>query len=191
MDASATSDEALMQRFVAGDVAAFDGLYERHELPLWRYILRHCGNRASAEEIMQDVWFAVAREATRFRADARFTSWLYTMARNRVIDRHRTTHSQLSLDAITSEAGVSLMESLEDHGSPSPVHATEQAQLGQLILAALDRLPREQREAFVLQVDSGLTVEQIASITGTSFETAKSRLRYARERLKELLREHA
>jgi RNA polymerase sigma factor (sigma-70 family) len=179
MDASATSDEALMRRYAAGDVAAFDELYERHELPLWRYVLRHCGNRGTAEEIMQDVWFAVAREAPRFRAEARFTSWLYSMARNRVIDRHRTAHPHLDLDG------------METDGSPTPMQATEQAQLGQSILAALDRLPREQREAFVLQVDAGLTVEQIASITGTSFETTKSRLRYARDRLRDLLREHA
>jgi RNA polymerase sigma factor (sigma-70 family) len=179
MDASATSDEALMQRYVAGEVAAFDALYERHELPLWRYVLRHCGNRATAEEIMQDVWFAVARQATQFRPDARFTSWLYTMARNRVIDRHRTSHVHPGLDGTEADR------------SPSPAEAAEQSQMGQTILAALDQLPREQREAFVLQVDAGLTVEQIASITGTSFETTKSRLRYARDRLRDLLREHA
>lgn len=191
MDASATSDEALMGRYAAGDASAFDALYGRHELPLWRYILRHCGNRATAEELMQEVWFAVAREAAKFRADARFTSWLYTMARNRVIDRHRNAHSHMSLDGVAGGSETPLMEMLADEGSPSPLQAAERAEQGQSILAALDRLPREQREAFVLQADSGLTVEQIASVTGTSFETAKSRLRYARDRLKQLLREHA
>ena len=181
MDASATSDEALMGRYAAGDVPAFDQLYERHELPLWRYILRHSGNRATAEEVMQEVWFAVAREAPRFRADARFTSWLYTMARNRVIDRYRTSHPHLDME----------VDHLTDEDSPSPLQSAEQAELGASILAALNRLPREQREAFVLQVDSGLSVEEIATVTGTTFETAKSRLRYARERLKDLLREHA
>ncbi len=183
METSATSDEALMGRYARGDAAAFDALYQRHELPLWRYILRHCGNRATAEELMQEVWFAVAREALKFRADARFTSWLYSMARNRVIDRYRTTHPHLSLDGA--------METIADGGSPSPLQAAEQSEQSLSILAALDRLPREQREAFVLQADSGLTVEQIALVTGTSFETAKSRLRYARDRLRDLLREHA
>ena len=105
METSATSDEALMKRYAAGDVAAFDELYTRHELPLWRYILRLSGNRATAEELMQEVWFAVAREAAGFRTDARFTSWLYTMARNRVIDRFRTTHPHRSLDGVAGDSG--------------------------------------------------------------------------------------
>jgi RNA polymerase sigma-70 factor (ECF subfamily) len=139
---------------------------------------------------MQEVWFAVAREAGTFRTDARFTSWLYTMARNRVIDRFRTTHPHKSLDRVEGESGQTLLDTLADE-HPSPLQTAMQSEQGNSILAALDRLPREQREAFVLQVDAGLTVEQIASVTGTTFETAKSRLRYARERLKDLLREHA
>jgi RNA polymerase sigma factor (sigma-70 family) len=191
MDASATSDEVLMTRYAAGDVTGFDQLYERHELPLWRYILRHCGNRATAEELMQEVWFAVAREAAQFHPDARFTSWLYKIARNRVIDRHRITRAHLSLDGAAGGSEVPLADTLADADSPSPLQQTQQMQQGQAILAALERLPPEQREAFVLQAEAGLTVEQIASITGTSFETAKSRLRYARDRLRNLLREHA
>jgi RNA polymerase sigma factor (sigma-70 family) len=190
METSATSDEALMKRYAAGDVAAFDQLYTRHELPLWRCILRLCGNRAIAEELMQEVWFAVAREAAGFRTDARFTSWLYTMARNRVIDRFRTTHPHQSLDQRAGESGDTLLDTLADEHA-SPLQAAVQCEQGQSIIAALDQLPREQREAFVLQVDAGMSVEQIASVTGTSFETAKSRLRYARDRLKDLLREHA
>lgn len=186
MDASATpddasTDEALMSRYAAGDVPAFDQLYLRHELPLWRYILRHSGNRSTAEELMQEVWFAVAREATRFRRDARFTSWLYTMARNRIIDRYRTSHPHVGVET----------ELLADELSPSPLQAASDAELGASLVAALNSLPREQREAFVLQVDSGLSVEEIATVTGTTFETAKSRLRYARDRLRTLLREHA
>ncbi|MEO8307691.1 MAG: sigma-70 family RNA polymerase sigma factor [Pseudomonadota bacterium] len=190
METSATSDEAMMKRYANGDVSAFDKLYTRHELPLWRYILRLCGNRATAEELMQEVWFAVAREAATFRTDARFTSWLYTMARNRVIDRFRTAHPHKSLDMVESDSGHTLMDTLADEHA-SPLQAAEQSEQGQSIIVALGRLPREQREAFVLQVDAGMTVEQIASVTGTTFETAKSRLRYARERLKDLLREHA
>jgi RNA polymerase sigma-70 factor (ECF subfamily) len=189
MEASATSDEQLMQRYANGDVAAFDQLYSRHELPLWRYILRHCGNRATAEELMQEVWFAVAREAGGFRTNARFTSWLYTMARNRVIDRLRASRPQSSLDQ-AGDSGTTLMDTLADECA-SPLQAAVQSEQGRSIIAALHLLPREQREAFVLQVDAGLSVEQIASVTGTTFETAKSRLRYARDRLKDLLREHA
>ncbi len=139
---------------------------------------------------MQEVWFAVAREAGGFRTDARFTSWVYTIARNRVIDRLRASHPHQSLDRV-DDTGEALMDTLADENERSPLQAAVQSQQGQSIIAALGRLPLEQREAFVLQVDAGLTVEQIASVTGTTFETAKSRLRYARDRLKDLLREHA
>lgn len=191
----ADTDEALLRRYAAGEAAAFDALYERHEQPLWRYVLRHARDRAAAEEIAQDVWFAVAREAPRFRPDGRSTPWLYTMARNRVIDRVRTTHRHASLEETGTAGedgpGSALAERLADEDAPTPETQAEREEQGRAILAALGQLPAEQREAFVLQADSGLSVEEIAAVTGCGFETAKSRLRYARERLRALLRDHA
>jgi RNA polymerase sigma-70 factor (ECF subfamily) len=189
-DGADASDEALLQRYATGDVAAFDQLYARHELPVWRFLLRQCDQRATAEELLQETWLAVAREAPRFRADARFTTWLYTIARHRLIDRIRATRPQLSLDA-TLEDGSSLMDSLRDEQNPAPPEAVERLERGEAILAALARLPAEQREAFLLQAEAGLSVEQIAAATGTGFEAAKSRLRYARDRLKQMLRDYA
>ena len=80
------SDETLMARYARGDAGAFNALYRRHELRIWRYIERNVGSRATAEELMQEVWFAVARDAERYRPTARFTTWLFTIARNRLID---------------------------------------------------------------------------------------------------------
>ncbi len=191
MEAPRSTDETLLQRYASGEVAAFDELYARHEMPLWRYVLRVCGDRAAAEELTQEVWFAVAREAAKFRAEARFAPWLYTVARNRVIDRARTTRRQVSLDEPVNEDGAARIEGLEDPSGARPDAEVETIEQGRAILAALDALPAEQREAFVLQADAGLTVEEIATITGTGFETAKSRLRYARDRLKALLRDYA
>lgn len=188
--AAATTDEELIARYAAGEVAAFERLYARYEGPLWRYLLRLTRDRASAEELMQDTWFAVAREAARFRDDGHFAPWLYTIARRRVIDRHRMGRSTLSLQA-GDEDGESLEQRLEDPAAPSPQAESERMQQGEAILAALGRLPPVQRDAFLLQVEAGLAVEQIAQVTGTTFETAKSRLRYAREKLKVLLREYA
>jgi RNA polymerase sigma factor (sigma-70 family) len=190
MSSAAFTDEALLARFAAGEVAAFEQLYERHELPLWRYLLRQCRDRATAEELMQEVWFAVTREAGRFRADGRFTPWFYAIARHRLIDRHRAQRPAQSLDAV-NEGEEPLGAQLQDDRSPSPLAASEQLEQGAAILHALSQLPPEQREAFVMQADAGLSVEDIASITGTTFETAKSRLRYARDKLKALLRDHA
>ena len=190
MSSAAFTDEALLARYAAGDVAAFEQLYERHELPLWRYLLRQCRDRAAAEELMQETWFAVTREAARFRSDASFTPWLYAIARHRLIDRHRAKRPLQSLD-VAAEGGEPLGAQLPDERSPSPLAASEQLEQGAAILAALHQLPQEQREAFVLQADAGLSVEDIATVTGTTFETAKSRLRYARDKLKALLRDHA
>jgi RNA polymerase sigma factor (sigma-70 family) len=185
------TDETLVARFAAGDEAAFASLYERHELPLWRYLLRRCGDRAAAEELMQETWFAVSRESARFRKDGRFQPWLYTIARHRVIDRYRAAQPVDSLDATDAGHDEPRGARLPDDTSPSPLARSEQAEQAAAILAALARLPVEQREAFVLQVDAGLDVADIARVTGTTFETAKSRLRYARDKLKALLREHA
>lgn len=190
MFSAALTDEALLARYAAGDVAAFEQLYERHELPLWRYLLRQCRDRATAEELMQETWFAVTREVTQFRSDARFTTWLYAIARHRLIDRLRATRPTWSLDA-AAEGEEPMGAQLADERSPSPLAASEQLEQGAAILVALNQLPAEQREAFVLQADAGLSVEDIATITGTTFETAKSRLRYARDKLKALLRDHA
>jgi RNA polymerase sigma-70 factor (ECF subfamily) len=187
---AAPTDEVLVARYAAGDVAAFEALYERHERPLWRYLVRQCRDRATAEELMQETWFAVTREAARFRADGRFAPWLYAIARHRVIDRHRASRPVESLDA-DAGADEPLAARLADERTLSPLAASEQLDQGQAILAALDRLPPEQREAFVLQAEGDLSVEDIARVTGTSFETAKSRLRYARDKLKALLRDHA
>jgi len=191
MEAPPITDEALLQRYAGGEVAAFDELYDRHERPLWRYVLRACGDRAAAEELTQEVWFAVAREAPKLAAAGRFVPWLYTVARNRVIDRARMSRRTVSLDEPAIEGGEARVALLEDPAGTTPDEDVVADEQGRAILEALAQLPADQREAFVLQADAGLTVEEIATITGTGFETAKSRLRYARERLKRLLRAYA
>lgn len=191
MSAAATPDETLLARFNAGDVAAFEELYARHERPLWRFIVRLCPDRASAEELLQETWFAVTREAARFHPEARFAPWLYAIARYRVIDRHRATRRTESLDAPASPDGTPLAEHLPDEHSPSPLAQSAQREQGAAILAALAQLPREQREVFVLQMETDLRIEDIAIVTGTTFETARSRLRYARDKLRALLKDHA
>lgn len=189
MDLNAESDEALMWRYGGGNAAAFDALYARHEMRIWRYIHRHVGNQASADELMQDVWFAVAREAGKYRPTARFTTWLFTLAHNRVVDALRSRREHASLD-VAGEDGESWVESLPSEvGDPLPELQSRQEQ--HALLRAVEQLPLEQRAAFLLQVEGEMTVEAIAAATGTSFETAKSRLRYARNKLKQLLREYA
>jgi RNA polymerase sigma-70 factor (ECF subfamily) len=190
MEVIADSDEQLMQRFGRGEVAAFDELYQRHELRIWRYIKRSVQNHASAEELMQDVWFSVAREANRYRPTARFTTWLFTIARNRIVDVFRMNRDHGSLDE-EGDGPANIAARLAGDASLEPPERVLRQQHASALLAAVERLPAEQREAFLLHVEGELTLEEIAAATGTSFETAKSRLRYARVKLRQLLQEYA
>jgi RNA polymerase sigma-70 factor (ECF subfamily) len=184
------SDEALMSRYAGGDAAAFEVLYRRHEMRVWRYLERSVRNRATSDEIMQEVWFAVARDAPRYKPTARFTTWLFTIAHNRMIDSIRTSRRQISLETLEGDrdAEVSALASAQGQNPAAAAISHDQATA---LIRAITALPGEQREAFLLQVEGDLSVEEIAAITGVSFETAKSRLRYARTKLRESLQEYA
>lgn len=190
MSDAGESDEALIARYAAGDGGAFARLYERHEMSTWRYLERNVGNRATAEEVLQEVWFAVARDAARYRPTARFTTWLFTIARNRMIDCVRTRGRQVSLASVDLEPG-SLVGELSTEPSVGPLAAAVVHEQAAAVSQAMLKLPREQRDAFLLQVEGDLSVEEVATIMRSSFETTKSRLRYARTRLRALLREYA
>lgn len=187
MSLGADSDEALMLRYAAGEVAAFEELYRRHGLKVWRFLKRGLPSAALADELLQDVWFAVAREAAGYRPVAKFTTWLYTLARNRHIDWLRSARRERTLAPTGGEGSAS---DVADSGQ-GPGEQAESLETARALLAAVEQLPAEQREAFVLQADGDLSVEDIAALTGVTFETAKSRLRYARTRLRQLLLEHA
>ena len=189
MTVDGESDEALLARYGRGDAAAFDLLYRRHEMRVWRYLERNVGNRATADELMQEVWFAVARDAARYQPSARFTTWLFTIAHNRMIDSIRTSRRHTSLDTLGYEAEA-VVEHLTSDPSAGPLAAAVARDQAGALVRALENLPDEQREAFLLQIEGDLSVEEIAAITDSSFETTKSRLRYARTKLRELLKEH-
>jgi RNA polymerase sigma factor (sigma-70 family) len=189
MTVTGESDEELMARYGRGDAAAFETLYRRHEMRVWRYLERNVGNRATADDLMQEVWFAVARDATRYSPSARFTTWLFTIAHNRMVDSMRTSRRQTSLDVLGYEAEA-VVEQLTAAGSAGPFAVAVARDEAGALMRAFETLPDEQREAFLLQIEGDLSVEEIAAITHSSFETTKSRLRYARSKLRELLVEH-
>lgn len=179
-----------MGRYARGDAAAFEMLYRRHEMRVWRYLERNVSNRATADELMQEVWFAVARDAPHYEPSAKFTTWLFTIAHNRMIDLIRASRPQVSLEAVGYEAKPVIEQLTADPNSGPLAAAAAQDQAGAL-LQALAQLPEEQRDAFLMQIEGEFSVEEIAAITQSSFETTKSRLRYARVKLRELLKEYA
>src|ERR1700687_5879823 len=182
------SDEALLGHYARGNAAAFEVLYRRHEMRIWRYLERNVGNRATADELMQEVWFALARAAVRYEPTARFTTWLFTIARNRMIDSIRTSRQQVSLETLGYEAEL-LVHQLTTEPNAGPLAAVVVRDQAAALTQALGQLPREQREAFLLQIEGDLSVEEVATITQSSFETTKARPRKARTNLRTLLSE--
>lgn len=184
------TDETLMQRFARGDMGAFDTLYARHEMAVWRFVLRSVKVPAVADDLLQDVWFAVARHAATYEARARFRTWLFTLAHHRLVDHVRTHKNHASLDAV-GDGERSLTDTLAADSGFGPVRQLQSREQAAALIAAVEHLPLEQREAFLLQAEGDLSVQEIAQATGVNFETAKSRLRYARASLRQHLREFA
>jgi RNA polymerase sigma factor (sigma-70 family) len=189
----ATTDETLMMQYANGQVAAFNTLYTRHGLRVWRYIFRSVQNHALADDLAQELWFAVARAAPRYeagKAGAKFSTWLFTMAHHKIVDHWRAVKPHTSLDAEDDEAVQLRAQLIADSGF-GPVQQIESREQARALIAAVQALPDDQREAFLLQAEGDMSVEEIAATTGCSFETAKSRLRYARTKLKALLNDFA
>jgi RNA polymerase sigma-70 factor, ECF subfamily len=176
------SDEALMLRYRDGDAGAFDALYARHRGGVYRYLLRQCRNAALADELFQDVWMNLIRARAGYTVQAKFATYLYRIAHNRLMDHFRRNDAaSLSLD---DESGAPVEDPVAPRSAEPDASAAGREQAAQL-LALLDALPPEQREAFVLQQEGGLSIEEIATTTGVTRETAKSRLRYALVKLRQ------
>ena len=176
------SDENLMLRYAAGDAAAFEALYARHRAPLSRYVLRQV-DRDNADELYQDIWLKLIDARGGYEPSAKFTTWLYRIARNRLIDHYRRRSIRPvdnDISAISTHAG---------RDCDQPEQRVESQDKMQRLLAAIADLPREQKDVFLLREQAGLGLAEIADITGASFETAKSRLRYALQRLRRVLEE--
>jgi RNA polymerase sigma factor (sigma-70 family) len=181
-----------MQRFARGDGAAFEALYRRHEGRVFRYLLRNVRNEASANDLMQEVWFAVARGADRYQPSAKFTTWLFTIAHHRMVDAIRASRPTETLDVNADSTDEGARDPLPAADARlEPMNVLQAQNEASALLHAVDQLPPEQRAAFLMQAEAELSVEEIAAATGTSFETAKSRLRYARAKLRQLLWEFA
>lgn len=182
------SDEELLSAYAAGEARAFAELYERHERPVYRYFLRQGAAPATADDLLQETWMAVIRHAAHFEPRARFTTWLYTVARSKLVDHWRGRDPAVPLaDAANDEPdaeGPGWIAELPGAESDRPdVQALSRAQ-ARAFVDAVEALPAPQREAFLLQAEGGLTLEEIATVTQAGHETVKSRLRYAMGRLR-------
>lgn len=173
------TDAALMLRYRDGDVAAFETLYRRHNDSLYRYLLRLSLNRAVAEDLYQEVWSRLIKARRRYRPSAKFTTYLYRIARNCFIDYVRR-NKRYALNTSIDEYDIA-------DSAKSPEQRAEQDFARRRLLAALAELPAEQRDVFLLYEEAGLGLDVIGKITGVNRETVKSRLRYANSKLRAAL----
>lgn len=166
-----------------GDAGAFDVLYARHKGGVYRYLLRQCRDAAIAEELFQDVWMNLIRARAGYTVQAKFTTYLYRLAHNRLIDHYRKT-APAALVSFDEEEGEVLAELPDGRERPADEALAARRQAARLLELIAD-LPEAQREAFLLQQESRMSVEEIAQATGVTRETAKSRLRYAMSKLRQ------
>ncbi len=186
------TDEALMIRFQQGDRAAFAALVRKHKGPLFNFALRQLRMRQTAEDVVQEAFVRVVQNAADFKHEARFSTWLYTIARNLCIDHLRkgALRKHPSLDARTSQdEGPTLGEQTADTRANVEREATSD-ELRQRIAGAVETLPDDQREVFLMREVANLPFKEIADITGVPENTVKSRMRYALERLQAALSEY-
>ncbi len=181
MDASC-SDEQLMLKYRDGDAAAFEILYLRHKGPLFRYLRRQCGNAATCEELFQDVWMKIIQARERYTVQAKFTTYLYHIAHNRLIDFYRRNSKGLpaSYDQEPPD-----MDSLPADDGREPERQAHNEKTLEQLERLVDELPEAQREAFLMREQAGMSLDEIAEATGVNRETAKSRLRYAVAKLRQ------
>lgn len=170
------SDEELMAAYASGDAAAFDALYARHRGPLYRYLLRLHGDSVTANDLYQETWERVIRARGRFRPTMSFKAWMYRIAHNRAVDAFRRRRPTVPTDPDELYSG---------EGDPEQSLAA--TQLSERLLRALEALPVEQREALLLRLEGELDLETLAQVTGVSREAAKSRLRYALQKLRKTI----
>ncbi|MBN2716769.1 MAG: RNA polymerase sigma factor [Deltaproteobacteria bacterium] len=179
------TDEELIAMFQTGDAAAFEALFNRYKAPIFVFLVRQCGNRDIAADLTQDVFTKLLNRADTFRHQSRFSTWIYTIARNTAMDHVRKAkhRNHASLDAASSDDGPALIEKVSDDG-PTPERGSKAGELQKALATAIDKLPVDQREVFILREYHGMPFAEIAEVVDAKIGTVKSRMRYALEALR-------
>lgn len=175
--------EKLLERYIAGDDAAFGLLVERYEGKLFAFIARMTGDNHLAEDIFQQVFIKVAKNAAAFDGRASFSTWLYRIARNAALDELRRRSRRPEEPAGTARE----FGSVRDPDAVSPLDKLTRDELAERMRAALGQIPENQREAFLLKEEGDLDFGEIGAILGCGRETAKSRFRLAVGKLRAIL----
>lgn len=180
------SDEQLMLQYVKGEARAFDVLYQRHRPKLFRFFTRETASAALGEELYQETWLRLIRGRERYQVSAKFSTYLYTVAHSVLIDHFRKTNRIGQFETATDT-----LPDIEACALTNPDESWGNALTAKRLTDCLNTLPVDQREAFLLKEEAGLSLSDIAAAMSCGVEAAKSRIRYALKRLRVCLGEIA
>jgi RNA polymerase sigma-70 factor (ECF subfamily) len=190
MSAELEPDAALMLRVKQGDGAAFAALVDKYKQPVLNLVYRMLHDATEAEDLAQNVFVQVFRSAHRYEVSAKFSTWLFTIARNLALNelRRRSRHPSESMDATRPEHDDQPLQQFEDKKTFSPPESLLHRELEQKIERALAELPENQRTAILLCRQDELSYEEIAKVLGCSLSATKSLIHRGRETLKHKLK---
>lgn len=171
------SDEQLMLDFANADAKAFEILYARHKNAVYRYYLRHVSNESTSQELFQDLWMKIIKSKSSYQVKATFKTWLYTLAHHRLVDWYRRNNLKMKAFASNEKSDDAFIEW-------NPENELQTRRLSKQLKKAIDQLPFEQREVFLLHQEAALTFPQIAEMMQLGLEKIKSRYRYAIQKLR-------
>lgn len=181
-----------MLQYCEGDTAAFRTLYQKHSQALYRYIAWQAPRQDWADEVMQDTWLRLHDARKSYQPTASFKTFLYQIAKNRLIDLMRQRRDILAseLGSHDDEENDIFMHLIDqEHAEDSPEQGLSQRQRQSELYDAIRKLPAEQREVLTAYHFSELSLDEIAQMTGANKEAVKSRLRYAMQKLRQYLGE--
>ncbi len=189
VDYQQQTDTSLMQQYGAGDLRAFEILYNRHKGGLYRYFMRHIPEPSLAEDLYQEIWNKVIVQAKHYKPSAKFTTWLYTLAHNKLVDhvRHLSVVNKVVVRSHDEEVAESPEAFKHTQMNNEPESELTSTRVAESLKQCIAQLPQAQKDSFLLKEEAGLSVKDIAMVLNTSFEASKSRLRYAYENLRQCL----
>jgi RNA polymerase sigma-70 factor (ECF subfamily) len=175
----ATPDEALVERIARGDRLAMQVLFARHQVRVYRFILRLVGNESAAEELISEVFLDGWRHAGRFESRSSVSTWMLAIARNKAFSALRR-RTEVALD---EDAAAEIADPAD-----SPEDTVQKKDKGEILRRCLAGLSPEHREIIDLVYYHEKSVEEAGKIIGIPENTVKTRMFYARKRLSELLK---
>lgn len=190
MSAEQDPDAALMLRVKQGDIGAFEQLVDKYKQPVINVVYRMLRDLTEAEDVAQNVFVQVYKSASRYEVSSKFSTWLFTIARNLCLNelRRRSRHPAESMDAGSPEQEDQPWQQFEDKKTFSPPEKLLQGELEQKIEEAVAELPENQRTAILLCRQDELSYEDIAKVLQCSLSATKSLIHRGRETLKHKLK---